>query len=253
MPQLFSGNTGDSGLSDPARIFTSVAGNNAFVSAGLNRDLGATYPPSLSVTGGLNIDNIYPLISRNKVYGNHAAGRVGLSTDTYEDFNIIPYPAINFGYSRPGEPFVAKRNWWAFNMNLASHDGGLTNVAQYQREFVLSIYEIPSQLPVSASSFMALGRHGTGENWENIAIEGNIFAGRALVEGDTELPGLASRRGFDLAAEASVGGERFNGDPFLPGVRETFRLTNGEFYPVSLSVGKWYGGVCANQSRCGFF
>lgn len=239
----FSGNSGDTTFANIGRVFRRLSGDNGNVSAGVGQDLGQGFPPALDYTNGpLAFDSIYPLITSRKIYGAQADGKVGLPTSTYQDFNLIPYPDINFGYSTPGQPFVAKRNWWAFTMDLAgqddaANDGGLTNVGGDPRTYVLSLYEIPSQLPISASSFMALGQHEDGSAWQDVQITGNVFAGRALVEGETALPGLASRRGFELSSNTTLGGKTFAGNPFTPGVRENIQLglAEGEFFPVSLA------------------
>ncbi|MES2980793.1 MAG: hypothetical protein V4727_00640 [Verrucomicrobiota bacterium] len=232
---VFRGNSGDSALTDTTRIFKSALGNSGSVSGGLNRSFGSKYPPALNFSGTLPDDDNFPIISNFKQYGALADGEVSLDVDTYKDFNLIPYPQIDFGYAQPGELFVAKRNWWAFKMNLSAHDDTITNLSRYDRTFVLSIYEIPSQLPISAGSFMALGQYADGSAWENVSISGNVFASRAVVEGETDLASLASRRGFELSGSTTIGGQTFNGSPFAPGVRETYRLTEGDFFPVSLA------------------
>lgn len=234
---LRSGNSGDSALADPSRIFRALNNETGFVSAGINRSLGTGFPPALStsVTNTTSRDPVFPIISTDKVYGTLAQGAVGLPTATYPRFNLLTYPRINFGYVRPGESFVAKRNWWAFSMNMAGHDATTTKVAAPSRDFVLSIYEIPSQLPISASAFMALGRYSTGEAWQNVNIDGGIFAGRASVDEFANLPNLASRRGMTIPTTSTVGGESFANSPFSPGVRESYQLTKGEFFPVSLA------------------
>lgn len=232
---LFRGNSGDSELANTTLIFKPAVGTSGTVTAGLNRDLGASYPPSLNFSGTLTDDDDYPIISDLKQYGALADGEVSLDVDDYKDFNLIPYPQIDFGYAQPGELFVAKRNWWAFKMNLAAHDDTITKLSRYDRTFVLSIYEIPSQLPISAGSFMALGQYSDGAAWQNVTISGNVFASRALVEGTTALDSLASRRGFELSSTTTIGGQTFDGNPFTPGIRETYRLTEGEFFPVSLA------------------
>jgi hypothetical protein len=234
-PKAFRANTGDSALGTLSRIFRPTAGNSGFASSGLNRDLGTGYPASLNSSIALANDDIFPLITWHKEYGALASGKVGLPTETYKRFNILNYPQINFGYARPGDPFVAKRNVWAFSMDLADHDDNVTKLARFRRQFALSIYEIPSQLPISAGAFMALGAHADGSVWENVTINGNVFAGRAILEGNTALPGLATRRGSQLSPDSTVGGITFNGDPFAPGVRESYRLTEGDFFPVSLA------------------
>lgn len=233
--RVFRGNSGDSGLADTTLIFKSADGSSGSVTGGLNRNLGTNYPPALNFNGTLSDDDNFPIISTLKQYGSQAAGRVSLSVDDYKNFNLIPYPQIDFGYVQPGELFVAKRNWWAFKMNLAAHDDTLTKLSRYDRTMVLSLYEIPSQLPISAGSFMALGQYANGAAWENVTIAGNVFASRAIVEGETSLDSLASRRGFELSNTTTIGGQIFDGNPFAPGIRETFRLTEGDFFPVSLA------------------
>lgn len=229
-------NTGDSQLTAIDRIFRAMNNEGGFVSSGINRSLGPGFPPPLSSSSNTIISNdpVYPIISNDKIYGQLAASGVGLPVETYPRFNLLTYPQINFGYARPGDPFVAKRNWWAFSMNVAEHDRTQTLLARPARNFVLSIYEIPSQLAISADSFMSLGRFESGEAWQNVSIDGGVFAGRAVVEGDTALSALASRRGFTLSSGATVGGESFDTSPFAPGVREAYQITTGEFFPVSL-------------------
>ncbi len=235
-----SANFGDSDLGTITRIFTGVGGTPGVATGGLNRDLGAGFPPALNTTDTVINDDAYPIISDFKVYGGLASGEVALPTVDYPKFNQLPYPDINFGYSKPGELFVAKRNWWAFNLDLAGHDVAVTQLAAYQREFVLSIYEIPSQLPISASSFLALGTHGNGEAWDmnNITIGGNIFAGRARVDGNSDFTSLATRRGTQISTDSKIDGATFTGNPFAPGFREQYRIDNptkGDFFPVSLA------------------
>ena len=231
----FKGNSGDSGLATVSRIFKPISTNSGFASGGLNRDLGAGYPPSLNSVNAITNDDLFPIISTQKQYGALASGKVGLSTTDYRNFNILTYPNINFGYSRPGDPFLAKRNWWGFSMDLADHDDNITKLARFRRQFVLSIYEIPSQLPISAGSFMTLGTYGNGDAWGDVTITGNIFASKAVLEGTTAIPGLATRRGSTISTNSTVGGASFNGNPFAPGVRENYQLTNGDFFPVSLA------------------
>src|SRR5690606_17997689 len=107
-------------------------------------------------------DEFWPVISSKKYYGALAADKVGADVGDYSQFNLIPYPEIRFGYAEPGEPFVAKRNWWAFRMSLARHHDGVTKLKKREREFVISIYEIPSQLAISAEAFTVIGQYEDG-------------------------------------------------------------------------------------------
>ncbi|MBN8460453.1 MAG: hypothetical protein J0M04_21700 [Verrucomicrobia bacterium] len=230
-------NVGDSGLATVSDIFKAVGGESGYVSSGLNRSLGTGYPVPLSDSDSTEStrDKTWPIISAKKVYGSLAQSGVALPVGTYPNPNVITYPNINFGYARPGQPFVAKRNWWAFSMDLAEHDAATTLAVTSKRNFVLSIYEIPSQLAISASSFMALGEHETGGEWQHTTIEGGVFVGKAMVEGDTALPALATRRGASLSGGTRVGGLGFTGDPMAPGLREQYQLTQGDyFFPVSM-------------------
>lgn len=230
-------NPGDAPLGNPSLIFKALGTETGYVSVGINRSLGTGYPAPLSCSDATDAsrDKTWPILSNKKIYGTLAQGGVSLPVATYPNFNLINYPNINFGYTCPGQPFVAKRNWWAFSMDLSAPDATTTKAALSRRDFVLSIYEIPSQLPISASSFMALGQYADGDAWQNVSIAGGIFAGRATVEGTTALTALATRRGASLSADTTVGGQSFTGDPLTPGVREAYQLTHGDFFPVSLA------------------
>ncbi|MES2996142.1 MAG: hypothetical protein V4733_04955 [Verrucomicrobiota bacterium] len=232
-------NTGDATLGDVAGVFGASAGEPGSVSSGLTRSLGAQYPAPLvsSVSSTCDRDAIYPIISNDKLHGAISQSGVMLPVATYPQFNLIPYPQINFGYATPGDPFVAKRNWWSFTMDLAAHDAGLTEIGHRKREFVLSIYEIPSQLAISAASFLSLGEFSTGEAWDpaNVSIEGGVFASKADVVSGTNLPAIASRRGLTIGSNASIGGTEFTSNPFTPGIRENHQITEGTFFPVSLT------------------
>jgi hypothetical protein len=247
---LRTGNAGDSSLSTPASIFKAIGTETGYVSAGINRSLGSSYPPQLTTGNSTTTtrDPLYPIISLNKVYGSTAqtylnsatlngngTSSYGLPVGTYPIYNRLKYPNINFGYAKPGDPFVAKRNWWAFSMDVAGNDASSTKIARPGRDFVLSIYEIPSQLAISASSFMSLGKFASGDDWQNVNIDGGVFGGKVNVEGVTEFSALASRRGMTLSTDSTIGGQTFINNPFTPGVREAYQLTQGEFFPVSLA------------------
>ncbi len=235
-------NTTDSNLADLGAMFDAIEPENGWVSSGLNRSLGAGFPAPLETSNTMTSDRdrIYPIISTRKIYGNMAATSVGLPVADYPLYNVIPYPEIRFGYAEPGQPFVAKRNWWAFSMQLAENDQLLDSFArnggsQGERDFILSIYEIPSQLAISAESFTSLGTHANGTEWKNTTIEGGIYATRAEIGNSLHLDRLAGRRGLSLGSGVTVGDTNVGGDVFAPGVREQFEVANGEFMPVTLA------------------
>ena len=238
---LKTGNSGDSALTDPTMIFkaSKIFGTNTTLSGMMaagsvedssSRTLAAGYPSLLktSVSSIATNDAIYPIIANEK----RAAG---LAVGVKPNFNVLKYPQINFGYARPGEDFVAKRNWWAFSMNLAGHDAVSTKLANPERDFVLSIYEIPSQLAISASSFLSLGQFESGASWEKVSIKGGVFGGKVAVEGQTPLDALATRRGMTLSGDATIDGKTFTNNLFAPGVRESYQAEATDFIPVSLA------------------
>ena len=237
IPNLRLSNSGDSALASPDRIFAAMPPETGFVSTGLNRSLGASFPvPLTSTDNNTNArDLLYPIISNSKIHGELAQTGVGLPVALNSNFNLWQYPPINFGYARPGENFVAKRNWWAFSVDVADHDDNITNIVRAKRNFVLSIYEIPSQLAISSSSFMSLGQYASGCAWQNVNIVGGMFVGQAAVTGQTALSALASRRGMTLSTDSTVGGMNFGAKPFTPGLREEYQVTTGAFFPVSLA------------------
>jgi hypothetical protein len=231
-------NGADSTLTNIAGMFTAISPEATDVSCGVNRALGTGFPVPLNTDGDTAaLDPVYPIISNTKVYGDLAAGQVGLSVADYPNFNLIPYPNISFGYGRPGQNFVAKRNWWAFSMCLGANDAATTGLPVVKRDFVLSIYEVPAQLAISTAAFAQFGQYSSGADWANVRVNGNVFAGRAQVQGSASFDGLSSRRGVTVTSANAIGGQSFTSSPFTPGTREDYlRTTAGAdaFFPVSM-------------------
>jgi hypothetical protein len=235
-----SGNVGDSVLDSINVVFDAIEPETGYVSTGLNRSMGAGFPAPLETVSDtvLSRDKTYPIISADKIYGNLAASGVALPVSTYSAMNVIPYPEIRFGYAAPGQPFVAKRNWWAFSMEIGDHDdaiGSSTRGSQGERDFILSIYEIPSQLAISAEAFTKLGTHADGTPWQHTNIEGGVYSTRAQVESGMHIDRLSGRRGLTLSSDVTIGENQIQGNPFTPGVREQFEVSNGTFMPVTLA------------------
>ena len=247
------GNVGDAATTSNA-TFRAYDSFDYYAMPGLNTDYGSSFPPSLQSAGSTvkTLDRTYPIITTSKYYGSLASSRVGASVTNYPQFNLIPYPDIRFGYTEPGQQFVAKRNWWAFKMNLGDESKNTTKVQRRERDFVISIYEVPSQLAISAEAFTVLGEYADGTQWKNTTIEGGVFASRARVGSGMSLERLSGRNGLEIAADATIGDNPLlqNGDntgvvtgsdgttvatnPFAPGVREKYEITNGTYMPVSL-------------------
>ncbi|QQL43743.1 hypothetical protein [Sulfuriroseicoccus oceanibius] len=232
---LRSGNIGDSNIAAVSSVISPVDGGTGLVTPGTGTQPAGDYPPFLAYAGSVN-DATYPLISNLKTWGLNAAGYATLSTTTYSDYNLIPYPDIRFGYVEQGGLFVAKRNWWAFNVTYGAEDAAATGVPTETRTYVLSIYEVPTQIPLTADSFMELGRFADGSAWTGVTVEGGAYAETVKADSAVNFDRLASRKGFDAAAGMTVGGESVTDSFQTDGSLDTHVATTGSFFPASVSA-----------------
>jgi hypothetical protein len=224
------------------QVFDAIDPDTGLVSAGIGRSLGAGYPAPLETVNSnvTSRDPVYPIISTTKAYGNLAQSSLPLSVSTYPLYNKIPYPEIRFGYCAPGQLFVAKRNWWAFSLHLGEHAGLLKSYARGdsqigERDFILSVYEVPSQLAISAEAFTKIGTHADGTPWQHANIQGGIYSTRAQVDSGMHLDRLMARRNLALGTDVTVGANAIEGNPLTPGVREKYEVTTGSYMPVALA------------------
>lgn len=232
--RAISGNTGD-GSQDHIKYSVSAVKSQAsnhwfYVNAGTNSTgnlLGPQYPDSLRISNGSveQLDRDRPIITVDKTYSDG------------KQFKVLPYPHIHFGYVTQGKNFLAKRNWWAFSLASGAQSEEATGVATVRKNYVLSIYEVPSQLALgsSATATTALGKHQNGAAWDNINISGGVFATKASAVGSLSLDRLTARRGITLDENSSVGGvsqDQFTGH--LPS-RESYEAENDSFFPLANS------------------
>jgi hypothetical protein len=224
------------------KVFDAIDPESGLVSPGIGRSLGTGYPAPLETTNSnvTSRDPVYPIISNAKVYGSLAQSSLPLSVTDYPRHNKIPYPEIRFGYCAPGQLFVAKRNWWAFSLHLGEHAGLLKSYARGdsqvgERDFILSIYEIPSQLAISAEAFTKIGTHADGTPWQHANIQGGIYSTRTQVDSGMHVDRLMARRGLTLGSDVTVGANTIEGNPMTPGVREKYEVTTGSYMPVALA------------------
>jgi len=252
-PDLIMANTGDTDMyaADSTSIVDSIVkpivGTTGTVNAGNTRDtamlnsseFGSSLPAPLRTNNSnFTRDKTFPLIGPQKRYVNAWNQDVGLDATTHPQYNLIPYPEIRFGYGKPGENFIAKRNWWAFSLTFGANDTAATGVPALTKNYLLSVYEIPTQLPISAGNFMSVGAHADGTAWENVTVTGGMFANELQTVGDINIAGgsLSGRRSLDLSTGTTVGGSTVNGNIDAMGVRETLLAdSDSDFYDVSLS------------------
>jgi hypothetical protein len=224
------------GSNDPVGLITSG------VNVAASSLQGTGYPvPLTSDANTRTVDLNYPVISGSK------QNTVVPIDEQRNGYSLMPYPNISFAYATPGSNFLAKRNWWAFSVDASNPNRSTTQLNSPKRKFVLSIYEVPSQLAISASTKLALGKYSAnGTDWdtEKVSITGNVYAGNANLEGSVNLAGIAVKKQINFGGTSKVGGESYqSNDPFKAGVRETARLSNQGALPVSKA---------SDSGRCNF-
>lgn len=221
-----NGNTGN--VTTGYNVTDFIGGGLANVPSGLGSTQQTGYPNVMadrSVTATAN-STVAPLITHDGVYD-------GLSTArTPGDFALLTYPDIHFGYKNPGDPFITRQNWWQLYVHpraadIAAVGLGATTMNDSRFEYVLSVFEIPSQLAVSSSAFLDIGNiGGTGFDDTKITVAGNLYAKKANVTSGA-FDGIATTEGATLSGGATVGGQDGAGD------RATYEAANTNFYPIS--------------------
>ena len=235
-----SGNNSDSNL-ELGAIISAVAGGTTdpdAITSGTNRSANSDYPPPLECSvSDQTIDSLYPIVSLDKKYGPSASGWVQASASDFPLYNLIDAPELHFNYQNDGT-FIAKHNWWAFEMSFADQDASKTNVITRKKKYLVSLYEIPSQLPISASAFTTFGTHSDGTEWSNVSLRGSIFAEKVKTEGAFSTDAISARKGVEVSTSTTVNGTTTGGvtgsNPFVSSVRELAE-TQGNIFPISSS------------------
>ncbi len=236
-----SGDVGDHNSSEVRSWITSLTGEAGQVTPGTTAyaeifaqpAFAGKVPPLLDTSAELQTaDAQRPIVTPLKRYLTQVPGLLA-DVAVHPVYNLIPYPNIRFGYAAPGEPFVAKRNWWAFTVNYGSSSSTVA------RHYVLSLYEIPSQMPIEAATFAAIGTHEDGTAWDAsmVNIEGSIYASRMSVAGAFGADRLVGRGGIEMTADVDVGGVVVGSDFDALGERERLQAEQGtDVLPVALSA-----------------
>ncbi|RBP36389.1 hypothetical protein DES53_117100 [Roseimicrobium gellanilyticum] len=192
--------------------------------------LAGKMPPFLRPPAGLETADVTrPIVSGEKIYINQAG--LGANVVNYPKYNQIPYPNIRFGYAEPGQPFVAKRNWWAFQVKYGAGPG-LT------KTYVLSLYEIPSQLPIEAATFAEIGKHNDGSAWgANVSITGGVYADSLKMNGAHGADRLAGRQSIEIDGPLTLNNTTITQDFDALGVREQMQAAaKSSILPIALSA-----------------
>lgn len=165
----------------------------------------------------------------------------------------LTYPNIRFGYKQPGNLFVARRVWWCIPLvyqaaqptaeyQAITDPASINRYPSAQANYVLSVYEIPSQLPISGNANLQIGADTSGTAWgNNISVAGSISGNQITLSGGT-YSGVSSRQKVNVVNPATVGGVPYSSDSTgsafdQPGTREQMALTQppGAATPVSVA------------------
>jgi hypothetical protein len=170
----------------------------------------------------------------------------------------LTYPNIRFGYKQPGNSFVARRVWWRIPVvyqpaqpnaeyQTITDPASANSYKIVPANYVLSVYEIPSQLPISGNANLQIGADTSGTAWDptKILVTGSISGNQITLSGGS-YSGVSSR-GFssgppvnpvNVVNPATVGGVAYSDSTFdRPGTREQMALTQtpGAAAPVSVA------------------
>jgi hypothetical protein len=237
-----SANTGDTTFSSVSEVVLapvqSQQGGASLVNGGnwweynmlSDLKIGPRVPAALQLSyENYLLDRQYPIISFDKTYVSWYTKGLGLSATDYPRYNLIQYPDVKFGYKRPGEYFVAKRNWWVFSLNFGSHNEALTGIPPVRKDYVLSIYEIPSQIPLSASTLLKVGKFADGTAWENVSLDGSLVAENLQTEGSVVVSGgsVSARKSLTITGQTVVDGTNLDNDFDELGERESRAAAGG--------------------------
>ncbi len=224
---IVNANSGDITSLLPSGFVAPIAGTGTLVGEGITANsgllssaVGGKLPEALVFSGASIAGLSAPIISSERAY---ASPTVAL----FPRYNTIPYPDVRFGLVNQSGNFIAKRNWWAFSLtfgngvtltnNTGTADSAIPTVT---KNYVLSIYEVPSQLAVSAGAKLDL----SGGAWGTARIRGSVFGAEVDASGLSVTGGSASisaRRKVNLGGGASVGGSGVSNNYNALGTRET--------------------------------
>jgi hypothetical protein len=215
-----------------------IPGNSSSMGLLASLGLGDSLPPPLEVPSDLlSADISIPLLSKRKVYSPLYESGLYADPALYPSMNLIRYPNLRFGYSPPGSLVVAKRNWWVFSTRSRVDPVGDTMREKY---YLLSIYELPSQIPISSTGVLTLGRHEDGSFWDesSISLDGSIYGAGVKNMGRISTSGgsITARNSLFLGAQTMVAGSSLSDGFDDLGAREARdALSTDDFYGASLS------------------
>jgi hypothetical protein len=215
----------------------------------VNAALAAVEPPLMNWSGtGLTAANA--LLNPQEFFLGSlytaAAAPAVAQVSASKRWGQIPYPNIRFGYKNIGDSFIARRVWWRIPLVYSTlqqtkeDQGGANMIYRYPSataNYVLSVYEIPSQLPISGNANLQIGTNVDTTTWgSGVSITGSIYGSQIQVAGGT-YGGISARQAVNVLNPATVAGTPYSNSAFdAVGTRENMSLTQAASGAAAISV-----------------
>jgi hypothetical protein len=166
------------------------------------------------------INNPFPFFTGSQYNGTSST--VLTSFNPAYRWQQMTFPNIRLSYKKPGETFVARRVWWKIpicfqttqQMAGVNVPKGTPRFPAVTHNYILSVYEVPSQLPITGNVPIEVGRNPDGTLWGNtssgaVQINGPIFGDQIQLYGGTYADTLSARRQLNVVNSSTVLGEVF--------------------------------------------
>jgi hypothetical protein len=216
---------------------------------------GTVQPPLMNWSGNSILSSTLALTTPEEFFLGSQYTALSASVTKLSSSNRwgkISYPNIRFGYKQAGNAFIARQVWWRIPVvyqtaqQTLEDQTGVTRYPSAPANYVLSVYEIPSQLPISGNANLQIGNNVDGSTWgSTVTIAGSIYGEKVQVFGGiygANNSGISSRTQVNLLNPATVGGVSYptsNNTLFdQVGTREQMALTQtpGAAAPVSVAA-----------------
>jgi hypothetical protein len=223
----------------------------------VNAALAAVEPPLMNWSGNATLATANALTNPQEFFlGSQytaIAAPVPTALSSSKRWGMILYPNIRFGYKNIGDAFVARRVWWRIPLvyqttqQTQEDQVGTNLIYRYPSapaNYVLSAYEIPSQLPISGDANLQIGNNTDGTAWgSGVTIsgltggtQGSIYGRQIQLAGGT-YGGISSRQAVNVLNPATVAGTPYSNSAFdAVGTRETLSLTQALSGAAAISV-----------------
>jgi hypothetical protein len=206
-------------------------------------------PPLMSWSGNATLSSSSALTVPQEFFlGSQYTGVSSAVTklSSVNRWGKITYPNIRFGYKGPGDPFIARRVWWRIPVIYQTKQQTIEDQSGVYRypsalvngvpsvNYIVSVYEIPSQLPISGNVNLQIGQNADGTAWgSGVQIAGSIYGDQIQLYGGTyngvsgvSRGGISSRQQVNVLKQATVAGETYSDNTYDNlKVRETRDLT----------------------------